>query len=97
MVRGAGRQRGGVRRLCPCRVGASEAGPASGLLQVSLSVQSSCPHRWPSTRPQATPRGRRFPQASSGQAASSDLRTDVLTPPPRMASFGNRVSAAGIT
>lgn len=36
-----GRQGEGVRRLCLCRVGASEAGPASGLLQVSLSIQSS--------------------------------------------------------
>ena len=71
-----------MRRLCLCRVGASEAGPAWGLLQVSLSIQSSRPHRWPSTRPQATPRGRRFPQASSGRAASSDQRTDVLTPLP---------------
>ncbi|CAN0500962.1 unnamed protein product [Rangifer tarandus platyrhynchus] len=58
------------------------SGPALGLLQVSLSIQSSHLHRWPSTWPQETPRGRRFPQAYSGQAASSDQRTDVLTPLP---------------
>ena len=52
--------------------GASEVEPASDLLQVSLSVWSSHPHRWPSTRNQATPRGRRFPQASWG--ASCILR-----------------------
>lgn len=74
------------------------AEPAWDLPQVSLSVRSSHPHQWPSTWNQATPWGPEIPAGlMGGQAASSDLHTEVLTPIPRMPSFGNGVSAAGIS